>query len=66
MKKGDYIWAKFICPTCGKRFRRKIDPDLDIVSSVSKGTDGTIKHETFECHTHCPRCETYIPWRDRK
>lgn len=49
-------WCKFICPLCGKKFKAKIDPRKDIISGEG--------FETFECHTHCPRCEEYIPWRD--
>ena len=64
MKKGDYIWAKFVCPTCRKRFRSKIDPYLDIIQETDP--DSGKDFVAFECHTHCPRCETYIPWRDRK
>lgn len=55
MKNNYYTWAKFICPTCGKRFRSKIDPRKDIIEYAGGA---------FECHTHCPRCEEYIPWRD--
>ena len=60
MKKGDYKYAKFICPTCGKRFKSKIDPRLDIIPPSKEGD------WAWECHTHCPRCEEYIPWRDRR
>lgn len=58
MRKGDYVWAKFVCPVCGKRFRWKINPRLD----VGTWSDGS----PFTYHTHCPRCEEFIPWRDRK
>lgn len=56
--KTDYKYAKFICPSCGKKFRWKIDPRLDVITHK----DGSI----FTCHTHCPRCEEPIPWRDRR
>ena len=58
MKNDYYTWAKFICPVCGERFKSKIDPRADIITLK----DG----KTFECHVHCPECEMYIPWRDRK
>ena len=69
MNKGDYKYAKFVCPTSGKRFKSKINPQEDIIEEVIKIDPmfgGGTELVKFECHTHCPRCEEYIPWRDRK
>lgn len=51
-------WCKFICPLCGKKFKAKINEDLDVITLESG--------ENFECHVHCPKCECYIPYRLRE
>ena len=56
--KTDYKYAKFICPDCGKRFRSKVRTDWD----VKYYDDGM----QLTNHVHCPRCEEWIPVRDRR
>lgn len=58
MKNNYYTWAKFICPLCGKKFKAKINENLDVITLESG--------EKFECHVHCPKCECYIPYRLRE
>lgn len=50
-------WIKFVCPNCNKKFRKRIDDKVNVLETK----DGSL----FECHVHCPRCETYIPYRER-
>ena len=69
MRRGDYTWGKFVCPVCKRKFREKVRFGYDIVRGVidfEPSAGGGTGYVVYECHTHCPDCGKYIPWRDRK
>ena len=54
-------YAKFICPTCGKKFRHKLYTIKGATPTQKVLEDGSI----FLYHVHCPRCEEFILYSDR-
>jgi len=57
------FYGKFICPECGKKFRRKIYINKGAKPEDCQAAcrDGSI----FYFHVHCPKCEACVDYVNR-